>query len=129
MLIRFNMIGIVIAFLLPAAASVLAGWWLWRRAADRFLPIWKGRLAFAGLIASTAGMFLESAFLIREYAYSNLVGPISELWLATAWVAALSWLVAAVAALFGKGRARWPLFLYVVTSLGGIYAFLNLIMD
>jgi len=123
-------IVLVMVFLIPAAVSVLFSWRAWRSAPDRFpLPSWRSRFAFCGLIAATVGYLLETAYMIRGYAYSYLPGPLSQLWLVMGWTVVLTWIISILAALLGKGRVRLPLFIYVVISAAGIYLFLNLIMD
>jgi hypothetical protein len=86
----------ILAFLLPATASVILGWWLWRR---KRKPVAIGgrriRVTYYGLIASTVGFFLESTFLIREYAFSYRSADSIPLWGVVAWSAVLSWLLLA----------------------------------
>jgi hypothetical protein len=123
-------IVLVVAFFIPVAVSVLFGWRAWRSTPDRFpLPRWRSRFTFCGLIAATVGFLLETAYLIRDYAYSNLPSPLSQFWLVIAWTVVLAWTISILVALVGKGRVRLPLFFYVATSVVGIYLFLNLIMD
>jgi hypothetical protein len=121
---------LVVVFLIPAAVSVIFGWRAWSSSPNPFpLPCWRSWFTFCGLIAATIGFLLETSYLIRDYAYSHLSGPLSQLWLAMAWTAVLTWIISLLAAVLGKGRVRLPLFFFVVTSFVGIYLFLNLIMD
>ena len=117
----------ILAFLAPAAATVISAWWSWRRTPDHLPPCgWRLRVAFWGLIAATLGFLLELAFLIREYAFSYLSADSVPLGRVAAWGAVLTWLVVLFAAMFGRGRVRWFLLLYVVATILGIFFFVRM---
>jgi hypothetical protein len=119
----------ILAFLLPAAASVVLAWWVWR---GGLKPVaidgWRNRITYCGLIASTAGFFLESTFLLREYAFSYRPADPFPLWDAVAWTAILSWILILLAATLGKGGVRWLLVAFVIASFLGCAFFVG-IMD
>ena len=117
----------ILAFLLPAAASVVLAWWVWRRGLKPVaIDCWRNRITYCGLIASTAGFFLESAFLIREYAFSYLPADPFPLWGVVAWTAVLSWIFTLLAAILGKGGVRWLLVAFVLTSFAGCALFVRM---
>lgn len=74
---------------------------------------------------ATVGLLLETMFMIRSYGYSYLPSP-SLPWLLSGYVAALTWLIAILAAILGKGRVHWFLLFYAVSSFIGIYFFLGM---
>jgi hypothetical protein len=116
----------ILAFLLPAAASVIFAWWVWlRRPKPLALDGWRNRIMYCGLIASTAGFFLESTFLIREYPFSYRPADSIPLWGVVAWSAVLSWIFTLLAAILGKGRVRWLLLAFVLTSFLGCALFVG----
>jgi len=117
----------ILGFLLPAAASVILAWWVWcRRPKPVALEGWRNRLTYYGLIASTASFFLESAFLIREYAFSYRPADSIPLWSVVAWSAVLTWTFALLAATLGRGRVRWLLLAFVLTSFVGCALFVRM---
>jgi hypothetical protein len=102
--------------ILPAALSLLVGWFVWGLSGERFpLPLWRSGFAFAGLLIATVGAFLECHFIVR---YANYEA--SKIWGAMLPVGGPTWFVSIIAALFGKGRVRLSLVIYVLMSLLGI---------
>jgi hypothetical protein len=117
----------IVVFLVSAAASVILAWWSWHRTSDHLPPYgWRLRVTFYGVIAASVGFFLELAFLIREYAFSYVAADSVPLGRVAAWGAVLTWLVALFAAIFGRGKERWFLMLYVVVSILGILFFVGM---
>jgi len=116
----------IMVFLLPAAASVILAWWFWRRSKALAVRGWRNRITYYGLIGSTIGFFLESGFLIREYAFSYRPADAFPLWGIFAWGAVLCWGIALLAAVLGKGMARWFLLAFVLTSLIGSALFVGM---
>jgi len=121
---------VVMIFFIPAVASVFFGWWAWHSAALRSsTPLWRSKLVFYSLVSATVGIVLELAFMIREFSFSHLPVPLHPAWLLGAWTSVLTWPISLFGALLGKGKIRWALLLYVVTSVVGVLLFLNLMMD
>jgi hypothetical protein len=114
----------ILAFLFPAAASVILAWWAWRRSKALAGDSWRLRVTYCGLIASTVGFFLESTFPIREYGFSYLPADSIPLRRVVGWAAALSWLLALLAAVLGK--ARWFVLAFMLTSLIGSALFIGM---
>jgi hypothetical protein len=114
----------VLEFFTPAGLSVLFAW-LVSRSIPRppVVPRWRFRFGSVGLVVSTVGLVLEAAFLVRQYAFSYLPADNLPIWLVVSWAAALSWLIALCAAIFGTGKLRWLLLAYVLTSILGGYLF------
>ena len=108
-------------FFFPAAICVCLGWWFRHPSAQSpSASDWRVALGLWALWLSTFGVVLETAFMIRSFAYSYLPSP-SLLWMVGAWFAVLTWIVAILAAILGRGRLRWFLLLYAVTSaLSGV---------
>lgn len=113
-------------FFFPAAICVCLGWWSLRRSAAIVgAPAGRAKLGYWALLMSTLGVVLEAAFMIRSYAYSYLPSP-SLPWMLSAWFAVLTWIVAILAAILGRGRLRWFLLLYAVTSALGAVVFVRM---
>ncbi len=65
--------------------------------------------------------------MIHEYSFSYLpIGPLHYFWQLLAWAAVLTWVISLAVAVIGRGRVRWALLSYALTSMIGCYLFIGL---
>jgi hypothetical protein len=105
-------IGVVV-FLIPAISCLVIAWKRWEGKISE--SAWRSWFVLIGLCSASLAMIPDTVFLVRYGTY-GLHGGLTDLpgsiWITMNRSAVLLWLVAVIAALLGKSRARFPLALW-----------------
>jgi hypothetical protein len=83
----------------------------------------EGQLTITALFLATLDLLLTSGFLFQGY-YPNgqsLASPAPHAWLILNWVSLIGWVLACIMTGLGKGRLRFPLFLWCLGILFSPY--------
>lgn len=106
--------ALFVLFVFPPTLAMTRGWWVW--AQDRRLTGNSGiRRIFTlfGLFAATSSLILEVTFLLHGYhGRGSFGGGPAGIWIVVGRLAGVFFILTLIAAIFGKGGARWWMVVY-----------------
>jgi hypothetical protein len=120
----------VAVFLIPAISCLVIAWKKWEGNISE--SKWRSWFVLVGLCSASLAMVPDAVFLTRYGTYGlhgGLTDPPGSIWITINRSGVLLWLVAVVAGLLGKSRARFPLALWTLILLATDYLLLNLMRD
>jgi hypothetical protein len=112
---RFQSVFFVAFFMAIPATCLIYAWRKWNQM--RNAPAqqsWREKLPTVGLCLATLCLLLTSGFLFQGFHWGvqSFASPPPGFWLTLNWVSLLSWVLACLTIVLGKGKLRFPLFVW-----------------